>query len=504
MNDCTWIAPSLSLSNCGMRPPTATSGRRLIRAVTAVTAALLVGCAAGPDYVRPQVAAPSAYKETGPWKIAQPQAISGHPWWSLYGDSTLDALIVQANQANQNIAQAEAQVRQARAVADAARAGLFPTVGAAAGVSRALTNSNGIKLGNTVNVGLQAGWEPDLWGGVRRSVEAGDLGSQASADDLAAARLSVQATLAQDYFQVRATDRQAELYVRTVDAYRKALALTQHQYAAGVALRSDVALAQTQLETAEAQRIDLQVQRAQLEHAIAILLGKAPASFSLSAADAPVARLPVIPSGLPSELLERRPDIAGAERRAAQANANIGVARAAYFPSLVLSASGGFSAASVGTLFDAPSRVWSLGAALAGTLFDGGLRRAHDVQAVASYDAAVAQYRQTVLAGFQEVEDNLAAVRVLDEESVVQDRAVQSAQLSERLALSQYRAGTATYLGVVTAQALSLANQRTAVQLLGRQLIASVALIKATGGGWNRSDPDRPADTGPVAPARAP
>jgi NodT family efflux transporter outer membrane factor (OMF) lipoprotein len=473
-------------------------------AASAVTA-LLAGCAAGPAYVRPRVEAPAAYKESGPWKIAQPQAVDGRqPWWAPYGDRTLDALIVQANQANQDIVQAEAQFRQASALADAARAGFFPTMAATAGAQRALSNSNGNHLGNAVSVGLQAGWEPDLWGGVRRAVEAGDAGRQASADDLAAARLSIQATLAQDYFQLRATDRQAALYERTVDAYRKALALTQHQYAAGVVLRSDVALAQTQLESADAQRIDLQVQRAQLEHAIAVLLGQAPASFSLAADLDAVARLPVIPPGLPAELLERRPDIAGAERRAAQANAAIGVARAAYFPAVLLSASAGRAAGGPGTLFDAPSRVWSLGVTLVQTLFDGGLRKARDAQAVASYDATVAQYRQTVLAGFQEVEDGLAILRTLDDEAAVQDRAVAAAELSERLALSQYRAGAANYLGVVTAQALSLANQRAAVQLLGRQLVASVALVKATGGGWSRADPAAPAAAAPAARRAAP
>lgn len=455
-------------------------------AANALAAALLAGCAVGPDYVRPPVEAPQAYKEDGPWRPAQPQRIdSQHPWWSLYADSTLADLIAQASQANQNIAQAEAQVRQAHAIADAARAGFFPALGATAGASRALSNSNGSHLGNSVSVGLQASWEPDLWGSVRRAVEAGNAGSQASADDLAAARLSVQSTLAQDYFQLRTTDRQIALYERTVAAYRKALALTQAQYNAGVTLRSDVALAQTQLETADAQRIDLQVQRSQLEHALAVLLGKAPATFELAALEAPVAMLPLIPTGLPSELLERRPDIASAERRAAQANANIGVARSVYYPALTLGAGIGSNATSLATLFTTPASVWSLGATLAATLLDGGLRKAHDAQAVAAYDMAVAQYRQTVLAGFREVEDNLAALRVLGQESAVQERAVQAAQLSERLALSQYRAGSASYLAVVNAQTLLLTNQRTAEQLRGRQLVASVALIAATGGGWS-------------------
>ena len=456
----------------------------------ALALALLAGCAAGPDYQRTPVAAPAAFKEAGNWKSAQPQQVDGQPWWALYGDATLDALMLQANQANQSLALAQAQYRQARAIADSARSGVFPSVGVSASGGRARTNSTGVKEGDPVTLGLSASWEPDLWGSVRRAVEAGDAANQASAADLAAARLSVQATLAQDYFQLRATDAQAALYASTVQAYGKAAALTQHQYEAGVALRSDVALAQTQMESADAQRIDLQVQRSALEHAIAVLIGKAPADFSLAPLDSPLARAPVVPGALPSELLERRPDIAAAERRTAQANANIGVARAAYYPHLILSASDGRISSGISNLFSAPARVWAVGAALSETLFDGGLRAARDAQAVAAYDATVAQYRQTVLAGFQEVEDDLSTLRVLGEESVVQERAVQAAQLSERLALSQYRAGTASYLAVVTTQALSLANQRAAVQLQGRQLVASVALVKATGGGWNAARPE--------------
>jgi NodT family efflux transporter outer membrane factor (OMF) lipoprotein len=326
--------------------------------------------------------------------------------------------------------------------------------------------------------------------------------AQASADDLAGARLSIQTTLAQDYLQIRVIDLQRDLYASTTAAYTKALELTQHQYAAGTVLRSDVALAESQLKTAEAQAVDLEAQRSQLEHAVAVLTGQAPASFtlpplassaqttaaSLSSTDALHVQLPVTPAGLPSELLERRPDIAGAERRVQAANANIGVAKAAYFPQIVLSASGGFSAGNLASLFNTPSRVWSLGAALAQTVFDGGLRQAHSDQAVATYDASVALYKQTVLGGFQQVEDNLAILRVLDRESALQAQAVQASQLAERLALSQYRAGTATYLSVVTAQQLSLTNQRTAAQVLGRQLAASVSLIAATGGGWTATD----------------
>jgi NodT family efflux transporter outer membrane factor (OMF) lipoprotein len=479
------------------------SHRALAPTAVALAALLLAGCAVGPDYVRPQMDMPAAYKEeaTGPWKTATPQAIdAAHPWWDAYGDSTLGALIAQANAANQNIRQAEAQYREAQAITAAARANFFPTLGLNAGATRAQSNSTGaVKLGTTDTLGLGASWEPDLWGAVRRSVEAGNANAQASADDLAGARLSIQTTLAQDYLQLRVIDLQRDLYASTTQAYTKAFELTQHQYAAGTVLRSDVALAESQLRTAQAQAVDLEAQRSQLEHAIAVLTGQAPASFTLpplaSAAQPPTAQslssaaalhvqLPVAPAGLPSELLERRPDIAGAERRVQAANANIGVAKAAFFPQIVLSASGGFSAANLASLFNTPSRVWSLGAVLAQTVFDGGLRQAHSDQAVAAYDASVAQYKQTVLSGFQQVEDNLATLRVLDNESGLQAQAVQASQLAERLALSQYRAGTATYLSVVTAQTLSLTNQRTAAQVLGRQLSASVALIAATGGGW--------------------
>ncbi|MGJ7607568.1 efflux transporter outer membrane subunit [Variovorax sp. LT1R20] len=470
----------------------------------ALAALLLAGCAVGPDYVRPSMDLPVAYKETGPWKTATPQLIdASHPWWEAYGDTTLSALVVQANAANQNIRVAEAQYREAQAIAAAAHAGFFPTVGLDAGANRAQTNSTGaIKRATTDTLGLTASWEPDLWGAVRRSVEAGNSDAEASADDLAGARLSIQTTLAQDYLQIRVIDLQRDLYASTTAAYAKALELTQHQYAAGTVLRSDVALAESQLKTAEAQAVDLEAQRSQLEHAVAVLTGQAPASFtlaplpssaqttaaSLSSTDALRVKLPVTPAGLPSELLERRPDIAGAERRVQAANANIGVAKAAYYPQIVLSASGGFSAGNLASLFNTPSRVWSLGAALAQTVFDGGLRKAHTDQAVATYDASVAQYKQTVLGGFQQVEDNLATLRVLDRESALQAQAVQASQLAERLALSQYRAGTATYLSVVTAQQLSLTNQRTAAQVLGRQLAASVSLIAATGGGWTAAE----------------
>jgi NodT family efflux transporter outer membrane factor (OMF) lipoprotein len=468
-----------------------------------LVAVFLVACAAGPDYVRPKFDTPPAFKEVGSWKTAQPQAAdSDHPWWEAYRDPILNRLMQDAGQANQSIVLAEANYRQAQALADAARSALWPTAGVSGGVARGLSNSNGIKMGNDYTLGISAGWEPDLWGSVRRGIEAGEAGAQASADDLAAARLSIQSALAQDYLLLRVTDETHVLYEKTTAAYARALKLTQSQRAAGVALLSDVALAQSQLTSAQAQEVDLEAQRLQLEHAIAILVGRTPAQFSLEPLDAEQSlalELPATPVGLPSQLLERRPDIAGAERRVAVANANIGVAAAAYFPSLTLSAAGGFSAGAIASLFNEPSRVWSLGAALAQTIFDGGLRDARQAQAQAAYDAAVAQYKQTVLTSFQQVEDGLSTLRVLDREADYQQQAVQAAQTAERLALSQYRAGTTTYLSVVTAQTLSLGNQRAMVALRGRQLASSVSLITAVGGGWTADAAPHPVASNPLA-----
>ncbi len=487
---------------------------RLRRSSAAVLAAFacagLASCAVGPDYVRPTVEVPAAYKEAGPWKTAEPRAVdSAQPWWEWYGDETMNGLVVAANAANQNIRQAEAQYRQAKAVLDADRAGFYPNVNGGVSAGRGVSSTTGRDV-TAYGVNLSASWVPDLWGAVRRSVESGEAGVAASADDLAAARLSIQVAVAQAYLQLRYVDVQRELYANTVAAYTRALNLTQAQFGAGVALRSDVALAQTQLKTAQAQGVDLDAQRSQLEHAIAILTGRPPAAFALAAvtpADKFQARMPVIPGTLPSELLESRPDVAAAERRAALANANIGVAKAAYYPQLNLGVSGGLSGGTFALLFDTPSRVWSLGATLAQSLFDGGLRRAHTDQAIAAFDIAVAQYKQVVLSSFQQVEDDLSTLRVLDQETALQDEAVAAAQIAERLALTQYRGGTANYLAVVTAQILALSNQRTAVQLRSRQLTTSVALIAATGGGWSPGAaplalaPQAPASTPPISTA---
>jgi NodT family efflux transporter outer membrane factor (OMF) lipoprotein len=444
--------------------------------------ALLCGCAVGPDYVRPAMPVPVSYKEDGAWKSAEPKDVDSRDhWWEYYGDEKLNELVTQANQANQNIQLAEAQYRHANALVDSAQAAYFPVASASVGDSRGRTTNSTPKIVRSTTASFNASWEVDVWGGIRRSVEAGKANAQASEADLAAARLTIQAAVVQDYIQLRITDQLKSLFADAIAAYEKSLRLTQTQYSVGVVTRSDVALAETTLKSAQAQALDLDVQRAQLEHAIAVLIGKAPAEFSLEPAAFAV-HMPSVPVGLPSALLERRPDISSAERRVASANANIGVARAAYFPNLLLG--GSATSTSLYRLLNSPSTLWSLGVTASETLFDGGVRSALGAQATANYDAAVAQYKQTVLNGLQEVEDNLAALRILAQETSAQEDAVKSAQDAERITMSQYRAGTANFINVTTAQILALTNERAAVQLRGRQFAASVALIKAIGGSW--------------------
>jgi NodT family efflux transporter outer membrane factor (OMF) lipoprotein len=454
-------------------------------------AALLAACAVGPDYVRPAADVPAAFKETQGWETAQPRDQELRPeWWEVFNDPLLNTMMGAVNVSNQNLAQAAAQFRQARALVQAARAGYFPSVSGGASATRARSSANlgsGGVAGNNYSLSLDAVWEVDLWGKVKRTVESNAAAAQASAADLDALRLSTRAELAQDYFQLRALDTQKRLFDDTISAYQRSLKLTQNQYAVGVAAKADVIQAQTQLKTTQAQAIDLGVQRAQLEHAIALLLGRPASEYSLAEATL-AATPPPPPAGVPSSLLERRPDIAAAERLVASANAQIGVAEAAYYPSLTLSASAGLQSSAVSNLLSAPSRFWSLGPALAQTLFDAGLHRAQTHQAIAAYDANVAAYRQTVLTGFQEVEDNLAALRILEQEAAVQDDAVRDARQSVDLTINQYKAGIVSYLNVVTVQATALAAERTAVDIQNRRLAASVLLIKALGGGWNASD----------------
>jgi NodT family efflux transporter outer membrane factor (OMF) lipoprotein len=467
--------------------------RALQRVLPLAVAATLAGCMVGPDYVRPTAPAPAAYKEAAGWKVAQPadDAPRG-AWWEAFNDADLNALEAQVDISNQTIAAAAARVREATSATDAARAALWPVVGVTGSAQRNSVNSgsgnasgnSGSNRNTSYNIALGASWEPDLWGGIRRNIESNRDLAQASDADLAAARLSVQATLAQTYLLVRVQDAQLDLLRQTVAAYERSLQLTRNQYAAGIIARGDVAQAEAQLKSTQAQVFDAMITRAQLEHAVAVLVGKAPAELTITPREL-VAVYPDVPLAVPSALLERRPDIAAAERRAASANAQIGVAQAAFFPALTLSANGGLQSSVIGSLLSLPNRYWSLGAQLAQTLFDAGLRSAEKTQAIAKYDETVANYRSTVLTGFQEVEDNLVALSLLEQEATVQDAAVAAARESAAIALNQYKAGTANYLAVVVLQANALNSERTSLGILGRRLTASVGLVKALGGGWN-------------------
>ena len=447
---------------------------------------------------------PPAFKEMSGWKVARPSddRIRG-PWWEIYGDPLLNSLEDKVIVSNQNIKMAEAQFRQARALVMAARSAYFPTIGIGASFSRSsnstTTTSNfGIPIQRTnssdYSLPVSASWEPDIWGKVRRSVESNRANAQASAADLATATLSIQTELAQDYFQLRALDAQKKLFDTSVSLYEESLHLTTNRYNAGVASEADIAQADTLLKTTKAQAIDIGVLRAQLEHAVALLTGTPASSFSLppeplnGSFNGPLhASVPAVPVGVPSELLERRPDVASAERQVAAANAQIGVAEAAYYPSVTLSASGGFQSSSWSKWLTWPSRFWSFGPSVEWTIFDGGLRKAQTEEARAAYDANVAAYRETTLVAFQEVEDNLAALRILEEEAQAEDEAVKSAQKTTAITTNQYKAGTAAYLNVITAETAELGNERTAIDVLGRRLNASVLLIKALGGGWDAS-----------------
>ena len=469
-------------------------GRRagVLVAVALVAAA---GCSVGPDYVRPAAETPGAYKEMtgdGEWKPAQPSdgSVRG-PWWEVFGDPTLNSLEAEVSISNQNVLVAEAQFRQARALVLAARSQFFPTATIGAGYTRSrpsatLASSIGPPQGasNDFILPLDVSWDIDVWGRIRRNVEGNRANAQASAGDLEATRLLFQSELAQDYYLLRTLDAQRALLDAAIAAFQTSLQLTRNRYAGGIASAADVAQAETQLKTTQAQATDLGVQRAQLDHAIAILIGRPPAAFGIAVAPLP-ATPPAIPVGLPSELLERRPDVAAAERRVAAANAQIGVAVAAYYPTVTLSATAGFESGSIAKWFMWPSRFFSVGPAVTETVFDGGLRSAQTASARAAYDASVAGYRETVLGSFQDVEDNLAALRILETEAREQDEAVRAAERSLALTTNQYRAGIVSYLNVVIAQTAALTSEQTAVGITGRRLNASVLLIKALGGGWS-------------------
>ena len=460
----------------------------------AVLALSLSACTLGPDYQRPELPVAAEFKQAEGWKPASPaDVLARGEWWRLYGDAELDALVGRLNVDNQNLAAAEAQFRQARALVRGARSQLFPILSGSAGVTRSAQGSGssdtsggsfGSGVSESYEAGLSASWEADIWGRLRRNLEANRASMQASAADLAAVRLSLQAELVQTYLQLRVIDEHQRLLDQTVAAYARSLRLTENQYRAGIVPKSDVTQAQTQLKSTQAQAIDLRWQRAQMEHAIAVLIGVAPSELDIAVRE-DIPALPGVPLAVPSQLLERRPDIASAERQVMAANANIGVAEAAWYPDLTLSASGGYRNSSFSDLFSVPNRFWSLGPQLALTLLDFGSRRAELERAEASYDQTVATYRQTVLDSFREVEDYLVQLRVLEEEAVVQREALEAAQESLRLIENQYRAGTVDFLSVVTVQTTALNNERTNLTLLGDRLTASVLLIAALGGGWD-------------------
>jgi NodT family efflux transporter outer membrane factor (OMF) lipoprotein len=445
-------------------------------------------CLIGPKYQRPGAAAPPAFKEDLPagWKEAQPNdgALRGQ-WWKVYNDPRLDALEDQVCISNESVLAAEAQFREAKAAVHLARAGQFPTVAVAPSATRSGTAAASRAL-SLYTIPFDFSYQIDVWGNIRRGVRANSVIAQASAAQLENARLLYQAELAMDYFQIQGLDASRQLLEATVKSYEQYAQLTQDRFDGGVASEGDVALAQTQLETARAQLADLGVQRAQFEHAIAVLVGKPPSDLSIPAApnqSPPPASL----IGIPSTLMERRPDVAAAERQVAAANEQIGIAKAAFFPSLTISANAGSQATVLGDLLTWPSRFWSVGPQLAETLFDAGKRRAQVKLTQAAYDATVANYRQTVLTSFQQVEDNLAQLRILAEESEITDRAVKAAQRSLEISTIQYRGGLANYLQVITSQTSTLQNQRTAVDILTRRMVESVSLIQALGGGWDTS-----------------
>jgi NodT family efflux transporter outer membrane factor (OMF) lipoprotein len=450
----------------------------------------LTGCTIGPKYVRPTTQIPAAYKESADWKKAEPQdEIVRGSWWKIFNDPQLDALEDQVNISNQNIAIAQAQYAQAYALVQAAKSSFLPILTTSGSYTRShggsggSNSSNGKSTSSQTLLNADVTWELDLWGKIRQTIAANKANAQASKADLEGVQLSTQAQLAQDYFQLCSLDAQKKLLDDTVVIYQKFFTLTKNRYTSGVAGQADVLSAQTQLEGTQAQEIDIGVQRAQVEHAIALLIGKPASDFSLSSL-VQSSIVPSVPEGIPSQILEQRPDIASAERTVAAANSLIGVAESAYFPTLTLSASGSYESSSLSKLFSSPNPLWSVGPALAETIFDAGLRQAQTTQAKAIYAQDVAEYRQTVLTAFGQVEDNLAALRILEQEAAVQDEAVKDAQKTFALETNQYKAGTVSALDVINTQAIALADEKTAVTILGSRMNACVLLIEYLGGGW--------------------
>ena len=463
----------------------------------------MIGCMVGPKYQKPPVPVtpaykeppPDSFKESGDWNPSNPKAaaLRGN-WWEIFGDSQLNALEAQVTVSNQDLKMAEARFRQARTMVRYNRAAEFPTIGAEPNIESLRYSPNepyfpanvGTSARGLFTLPFDLSYEVDLWGRVRRSVTSAGEEAQATAADLETAALSLHAELAVDYFELRSADAQQRLLNETVDQYADMVKLTTALLNGGAAPESDVIQAKTQLDTARVQDTDIGVMRAQYEHAIAILIGKPPAEFSLAAAPLDL-EPPVIPVGVPSQLLERRPDIAASERRVGEANEGIGIARAAYYPSLILSATGGLEGNSITNWFNWPSRFWAVGPSMLQTIFDGGRRRATSEGAQANYDATVANYRQTTLVAFQQVEDNLAELRILEHEMVQQKEAVTEAKRGVEIFTNRYENGADPYLQVVSAQTIELLNERNEVDILRRRMDASVLLIKALGGGWDVS-----------------
>lgn len=470
--------------------------RRFAGGIGVLGMLFVAGCTVGPNYKRPAAEVPPQYKEVGDWKTAQPndQNFSGN-WWEIFQDPELNTLEVQINVSNQNLKIAEAQYTQARALVRYYRADLFPTIGVNPSATRnqysqnrqpKSANFNGVSF-TDLQIPFELSYQVDVWGSVRRNIQSYRAQAQASAAELATVNLSMHALLALDYYQARTLDAEEKLLNDTVSQYQQAYDLMENRFAGGLASDLEVQQAKTQLETTAAQAIDVGVARAQYEHAVAVLIGKPPAEFTLPPLPLTTPP-PPIPVGLPSQLLERRPDIAAAERQMAAANAQIGVAKAAYYPNITLGAVGGFESGVLSTLISGPSILWSLGPTASWTLVDFGRRRAAEDQAIAAYDQYVANYRQTVLTGFQQVEDNVAALRILEHEAEVEDRAVTAAQKYLELAITRYKGGVTSYLEVTTAESAALTDEVTAVNILGRRMVDAVTLVQALGGGWDSSE----------------
>jgi len=483
--------------------------RYLLTSIVAVVLMLLLvalgGCTVGPKYVKPAVPTSASYKEEPPvsrkeldqWQPAHPDdQTSRGSWWQIFGDSELNKLEEQVAGSNESLKIADARLREARAAIRFNRASQFPTISTSPSANYVKNSDFSSSFPSKIQqaskgdfvLPFDLSYEVDFWGRVRRIVAAAREEAQATAADYETAKLSLEAELAVDYFELRSADAQKSLLDDTVEAYTDNLELTKNRFKGGVAPRSDVAQAQTQLDTTRVQDTDVTVQRAEFEHAIAILIGKPPADFNLAPAPLGNYQPPGTPVGLPSELLQRRPDIAAAERRVAEANQQIGIARAAYFPTVTFNGTTGFTGSQGSNWFTWPSAFWAVGPAVAQTLFDAGRRRATSESARANYDAAVATYRQTSLTAFQEVEDNVAALRILETEAQQQDQAVASSKDSLQVFTNRYKGGVDTYLQVINAQTIELANERNSIDILRRRLDASVLLIKALGGGWNVSE----------------